>query len=110
MAKLSVRSGNGARAAQASRYDAHHTVLSKTYGALADLRRELADSKAAVGERGDLLRTFSGWVDRSEEHTSGLQSQSNFVFRRLPGKKTSHTRCSVLVHTARDCTSRRVDP
>ena len=63
MAKLSVRSGNGARAAQASRYDAHHTVLSKTYGALADLRRELADSKAAVGERGDLLRTFSGCVD-----------------------------------------------
>src|SRR6058998_3000646 len=63
MAKLSVRSGNGARAAQASRYDAHHTVLSKTYGALADLRRELADSKAAVGERGDLLRTFSGCAD-----------------------------------------------
>src|SRR6266571_935946 len=56
MAKLSVRSGNGARAAQASRYDAHHTVLSKTYG-------ELADSKAAVGERGDLLRIFSGCAD-----------------------------------------------
>src|SRR6266481_6334853 len=63
MAKVSVRNGNGARAAQASRYDAHHTVLSKTYGTLADLRRELADSKAAVGERGDLLRTFSGCVD-----------------------------------------------
>src|SRR5437899_10975798 len=63
MAKLSVRSGNGARAAQASPYHAHHSVLSKSYGALADLRRELADSKAAVGERGDLLRTFSGCVD-----------------------------------------------
>src|SRR5881628_2831703 len=63
MAKLSFRSGNGARAAQASRYDAHHRVLSKTYGALADLRRELADSKAAVGERGDLLRIFSGCGD-----------------------------------------------
>src|SRR6266853_984815 len=63
MAKVSVRNGNGARAAQASRYDAHHTVLSKTYGALADLRRELADSKAAVGERGELLRTFSGCGD-----------------------------------------------
>jgi hypothetical protein len=63
MAKLSVRSGNGARLAQASRYDAHHTVLSKTYGALADLRRELADSKAAVGERGDLLKTFASCAD-----------------------------------------------
>src|SRR5258708_38967518 len=63
MAKVSVRNGNGARAGQASRYDAHHRVLSKTDGALADLRRELADSKAAVGERGDLLRTFSGCGD-----------------------------------------------
>src|SRR5258708_40259281 len=63
MAKLSVRSGNGARAAQALRYEAHHTVLSKTYGALAELRRELADSKAGGWERGDLLRTFYGSGD-----------------------------------------------
>src|SRR5262249_1484112 len=34
-------------------------VLSKTYGAFADLRRELADSRAAVAEREELLRTFS---------------------------------------------------
>ena len=51
------------RSAQASRYDAHHTVLSKTYGALADLRRELADSKAAVAEREELLRSFSTCAD-----------------------------------------------
>src|SRR5205085_9986364 len=58
-----LRNDNGGRTAQSSRYDAHHTVLSKTYGALADLRRELADSKAAVGERQDLLRTFSSCND-----------------------------------------------
>src|SRR5437588_887051 len=63
MGKLSLRSGEGARLAQASRYDAHHTVLSKTYGALADLRRELADSKAAVAEREDLLKSFSSCSD-----------------------------------------------
>src|SRR6266852_1239408 len=63
MAKVSLRNGNGAGSAQASRYDAHHTVLSKTYGALADLRRELADSKAAVAEREDLLRNFSSCGD-----------------------------------------------
>jgi SNF2 family DNA or RNA helicase len=38
-------------------------VLSKTYGALADLRRELSDSKAAVGEREELLRQFSSCPD-----------------------------------------------
>ena len=50
MAKVLLRNGNGSRSAQASKYDAQNTVLSKTYGALADLRRELADSKA-VGRR-----------------------------------------------------------
>src|SRR3989442_8724176 len=63
MAKLSVRSGNGARAAQASRYDAHHTVLSKTYGALADLRRELSDSTTAVAAREELLQNFAVCAD-----------------------------------------------
>src|SRR6266567_1676961 len=63
MGKISLRSGNGARLAQASRYDAHHTVLSKTYGALADLRRELSDSKAAVSQREELLRTFAICAD-----------------------------------------------
>ena len=63
MAKVLLKSGNGLRSAQASKYDAHHTVLSKTYGALADLRRELSDSKAAVAEREELLRTFAICVD-----------------------------------------------
>src|SRR5436190_14081442 len=63
MAKILLRNGTAARSAQASKYDAHHTVLSKTYGALADLRRELADSKTAVAEREELLRTFAGCGD-----------------------------------------------
>src|SRR5882757_9134937 len=63
MAKVLLRNGNGSRSAQASKYDAHHTVLSRTYGVLADLRRELSDSKAAVGEREELLRTFAACAD-----------------------------------------------
>src|SRR5512141_2716123 len=63
MARALVRNGNGLRSAQASKYDAHNTVLSKTYGALADLRRELADSKAAVTEREELLRSFAACGD-----------------------------------------------
>jgi hypothetical protein len=59
MARPLIRSGNNLRTGQSSKYDAHNTVLSKTYGALADLRRELSDSKAAVNEREDLLRSFA---------------------------------------------------
>src|SRR6266404_6766079 len=63
MAKVSSRNGNGERAKQGSKYDAHNTVLSKTYGALADLRRELSDSKADVIGREELLRTFADCAD-----------------------------------------------
>src|ERR1051326_5449559 len=63
MARVLFRNGNGSRSGQASKYDAHNTVLSKTYGAFADLRRELSDSKADVAEREDLLRTFAGCAD-----------------------------------------------
>src|SRR6059058_2600401 len=63
MARALLKNGNGSRSAQASKYDVHHTVLSKTYGALADLRRELADSKTAVAEREDLLKSFSSCSD-----------------------------------------------
>ena len=63
MAKLLYRNGTGSRVAQASKYDAQNTVLSKTYGALADLRRELSDSKAAVSEREELLRSFAVCAD-----------------------------------------------
>src|SRR3954452_21945315 len=63
MAKVLLRNGNGMRSAQASKYDAHHTVLSKTYGALADLRRELSDSKSAIAEREELLKSFAVCAD-----------------------------------------------
>ena len=46
-----------------TKYDAHHKVITQTYGAFADLRRELADSKSAVAERSDLLRMFSDCAD-----------------------------------------------
>src|SRR5438270_10076573 len=63
MAKVSVSNGNGLRSPATTKYDAHHTVLEKTYGALADLRRELADSKAAVAERTEILNTFANCKD-----------------------------------------------
>src|ERR1051325_2789069 len=64
MAKLAKKISRGPRfSAAAAKYDAHHTVLSKTYGALADLRRELADSKTRVAEREEILRLFSTCAD-----------------------------------------------
>jgi hypothetical protein len=64
MPKLASKNGRSARlASSTTKYDAHHTVLSKTYGALADLRRELADSKSRVAEREELLRIFSACAD-----------------------------------------------
>src|SRR3954468_10976809 len=63
MPKLGTKNGRSARFQSSSKYDAHHTVLSKTYGALADLRRELADSKERVAEREELLRSFSTCAD-----------------------------------------------
>src|SRR5580698_6213416 len=58
MPKIAVRNGNGHRAGT-TKYDAHHKVLTQTYGAFADLRRELSDSKETVGGREDILRSFS---------------------------------------------------
>lgn len=63
MARLSLRNGNGARPAGASKYDAHHSVLSQTYGALADLRRELSDTRSSVAGREELLRQFGDCAD-----------------------------------------------
>ena len=63
MPKVSVRNGNGSRTAGTTKYDAHHKVLSQTYGAFADLRRELSDSKATVNEREDILQSFAGCPD-----------------------------------------------
>lgn len=63
MAKVSRNNGHSSRSAATTKYDAHHTVLEKTYGALADLRRELADSKAAVAERTEILHAFAACTD-----------------------------------------------
>src|SRR5262245_30618737 len=63
MPKLVSKNGRSSRFASTTKYDAHHTVLSKTYGALADLRRELADSKERIAEREELLRSFASCTD-----------------------------------------------
>src|SRR5215469_2528799 len=58
MPKFSVRNTNGHKAGT-TKYDAHHKVLTQTYGAFADLRRELSDSKETVGGREEILRSFA---------------------------------------------------
>src|SRR5450759_2216723 len=63
MPRTPVRNGNGAPRNGASKYDAHHKVLSQTYGAFADLRRELSDSKATVNGREDILKSFATCPD-----------------------------------------------
>jgi superfamily II DNA or RNA helicase len=62
MPKTANRNGNSPRAGT-TKYDAHHKVLSQTYGAFADLRRELSDSKTTVQEREELLRSFATCPD-----------------------------------------------
>ena len=63
MPRTPVRNGNGAPRPGANKYDAHHKVLSQTYGAFADLRRELSDSKTTVNEREELLKIFATCLD-----------------------------------------------
>jgi superfamily II DNA or RNA helicase len=64
MSKTASKNGRAPRlASSTTKYDAHHTVLSKTYGAQADLRRELADSKTKIAEREEVLRLFSTCTD-----------------------------------------------
>jgi superfamily II DNA or RNA helicase len=62
MPKAANRNGNSPRAGT-TKYDAHHKVLSQTYGAFADLRRELSDSKTTVNEREEMLRSFAACPD-----------------------------------------------
>jgi SNF2-related domain/Helicase conserved C-terminal domain len=62
MAKITRRMPVGG-SGNTTKYDAHHTVLSRTYGAQADLRRELADSKTAVAERTEILNIFADCND-----------------------------------------------
>ncbi len=65
MPKVSAKNGNGSHrhAVATSKYDANNKVLSQTYGAFADLRRELADTKNVVCEREELLRSFATCPD-----------------------------------------------
>ena len=63
MAKTLIRNGTRSRSNGTTKYDAHHKVLSQTYGAFADLRRELSDSKATLGEREELLKSFATCAD-----------------------------------------------
>ena len=58
-----TKNGNATKVAQTNRYDAHHSVLQTAYGAFADLRRELADSKTAVAERAEILNLFAHCAD-----------------------------------------------
>ncbi|HVY70015.1 MAG TPA: DEAD/DEAH box helicase, partial [Verrucomicrobiae bacterium] len=51
------------RGSGTTKYDAHNSALNRTYGALADLRRELADTKAAVAERTETLTLFADCAD-----------------------------------------------
>src|SRR5579862_9647346 len=62
MSKISLRNGNGHKVGT-TKYDAHHKVLSETYGAFADLRRELSDSKETVCTREDILKSFATCPD-----------------------------------------------
>src|ERR1700756_3363312 len=62
MGKIS-RKTNTAVSGSTTKYDAHHNVLAKAYGSQVDLRRELADSKAAIAERTELLNIFADCTD-----------------------------------------------
>ncbi len=63
MPKAAHKNGRVSRLTNTAKYDAHHGVLDKTYGALADLRRELADSKASINERVEILQVFANCSD-----------------------------------------------
>src|SRR6185369_3174529 len=63
MARVSRKNGHAPRSLTTPKYDANNIVLDKTYGAFADLRRELADSKSAVAERTERLQNFAHCPD-----------------------------------------------
>ena len=57
------KTGSSSRSTTSAKYDSHNVVLDKTYGALADLRRELSDSKTDIEDRKALLEQFSKCSD-----------------------------------------------
>jgi SNF2 family DNA or RNA helicase len=63
MAHAPRRNSHSQKQRAPTKYDAHNLVLDRTYGALADLRRELADSKQAVAERAEILQLFAQCAD-----------------------------------------------
>src|SRR5438045_8820313 len=82
MAKALSRSKNGSRTGS-TKYDAHQKVLSQTYGALADRRRELSDSNSAVAKPEELRRSVSLCADsqrawlRHEDYSEKLWPSRN---------------------------------
>lgn len=60
---MAKNAGTGRRKQASTRYDAQMEVLAQTYGALADLRRELSESKAEQEERQRLLVAFAECAD-----------------------------------------------
>ena len=63
MSRALRKNGGARRSTGTARYDSQNQVLDKTYGALADLRRELADSRESVAEREDILKQFADCSD-----------------------------------------------
>ncbi|MCS1408590.1 MAG: RNA polymerase-associated protein RapA [Verrucomicrobia subdivision 3 bacterium] len=57
------KTASNRRSTTSAKYDDYNGVLDKTYGAWADLRRELSDSQTAVKERKTLLEKFSKCTD-----------------------------------------------
>lgn len=58
-----TRKNSAPRPAQVNKYDATQTALKTAYGAFADLRRELSDSRAALDQRRQLLEMFATCQD-----------------------------------------------
>jgi superfamily II DNA or RNA helicase len=63
MSRISRKAPAAGGSGGTTKYDAHHKVLDKTYGAQAGLRRELSDSKAAVAGRAEILAAFADCAD-----------------------------------------------
>ena len=63
MPRPTSKNGTTHRSGSAPKYDANNKVLNSTYGAFADLRRELSDSKNAVNDRMKLLHGFAECPD-----------------------------------------------
>jgi len=59
MSRTQSKHGNVSRAAGTTKYDAQQKVLAQTYGAFADLRRELSDTKSTVSGREEILKSFA---------------------------------------------------